>query len=1014
MTTFSIVIPTYRAGDYLDACLDSVAMQDYGNWEALVVLDGPDCRCAELVRDRARRNKRFRLIEKPVNEGLHLARMTGAHYARNEYVLFLDADDELLPGVLRSLADAVNADANADIVHFSLKAKAADGFDSTTAMKFEQWANADLPPHAGPEMFVPTFCRYGGYMRDWNMAHRLFTRGLLAEAFPLMTNTRLERAEDAYEYLVVSSLANREISRNDIVGYRYNIGRGVTNAHVLSAAEFARQGRQYAACCEAARAYGAQASGIPGISDAVDGLVAKLHEAVGTDWHERVAESDKQECARVLAETIGAVATAEQLARVARDDAYEALQRPEARDMLTEHAGATLHLADALLEEHKAIPSARCVRYRYLALVHLGDIAKSVEHEIERQNMQEQSIRIFVSTHKEVATFKSDILQAVQVGTARSDNRLACARFFDNEGENISELNPQYCELTTQYWAWKNVNADYYGFCHYRRYFDFSETNHAENSFGEVPSQTIDARAQQEYGLDDKTIRNVVEGCDVITTRFQNLRTFPIAANTPAEQYAEAPHLKSEDLDAVVAVLKRLYPDYAEDADTFLNGNHACFCNMFIMKKDLFLDYSTWLFAILDEFMHGVDFSTYSKEGLRTPGHLAERLLNVYLLHLKRTQPELTFRELQCVHFADPGSRASLAPLFVERPHQDVIPVVFAADNAYVPMVATSIASLLSNASPTSYYDIVLLERGITNANKKLLGQMVENYPWGHIRFIDANPFVAQYALSTNNAHIGNETYYRFLIQDLLPFYDKVLYLDSDLVIEGDVSELFAIDLGDQLLAAAHDIDYLGNLNMKDGIRRAYTRDVLHMENPYRYFQAGVLVMNTRELRKLHTVDEWLTIASNPSYIYNDQDVLNAACENRVVYLNYAWNVMHDCGNRVANVFSFAPGSAYDAYLASRADPKIIHYAGFEKPWKFPLCDYSAAFWKYAHLTPFYEQLLFAVQGASGGYAAPYAPHEPAMSDTNPLRRVLDPLMPLGTRRREVFKALGRLVQGKH
>ena len=56
----------------------------------------------------------------------------------------------------------------------------------------------------------------------------------------------------------------------------------------------------------------------------------------------------------------------------------------------------------------------------------------------------------------------------------------------DDEGENISDKNPMYCELTAQYWAWKNLDADYYGFCHYRRYFNFSDTVYEEDPWGNV------------------------------------------------------------------------------------------------------------------------------------------------------------------------------------------------------------------------------------------------------------------------------------------------------------------------------------------------------------------------------------------------------------------------------------------------------------------------------------------------------------------------------------------------
>lgn len=77
--------------------------------------------------------------------------------------------------------------------------------------------------------------------------------------------------------------------------------------------------------------------------------------------------------------------------------------------------------------------------------------------------------------------------------------------------------------------AWKNIDADYYGFCHYRRYFDFSDTPHEENPYGEIMDDYIDAAAAKKYGLDDENIANVVKQYDVITTPFGNLEKSSIS-----------------------------------------------------------------------------------------------------------------------------------------------------------------------------------------------------------------------------------------------------------------------------------------------------------------------------------------------------------------------------------------------------------------------------------------------------------------------------------------------------
>ena len=136
-------------------------------------------------------------------------------------------------------------------------------------------------------------------------------------------------------------------------------------------------------------------------------------------------------------------------------------------------------------------------------------------------------------------------------------------------------------------------------------------------------------------------------------------------------------------------------------------------------------------------------------------------------------------------------------------------------------------------------------------------------------------------------------------------------------------------------------------------------------------------------------------------------------------YLDPSWNVMHDCDGRVEKVFSFAPAEVYDRYREAYAAPRIVHYAGYEKPWKPGPCDERGLWWSYARRTPLYEEALalLAAQAAPPPPAPEPAPevpqHERAVSEESGLRRVLDPLLPLGSRRREWAKALGRALRGR-
>lgn len=620
-------------------------------------------------------------------------------------------------------------------------------------------------------------------------------------------------------------------------------------------------------------------------------------------------------------------------------------------------------------------------------------------------------IAIFVSTHKPVHRFESSIMQLVQVGAAQAKVRFADT-LHDDEGENISERNPAYCELTTQYWAWKqNLDVDYVGFCHYRRYFDFNPEHHTENSYGEVIDGYIDEASAVAYHLDDASIVRAVRGYDVVTTGVNDIRRFMGPRATMRTHYAKAPALFERDLDHMMDILVAHHPEYAPDVRTFLEGHEACFCNMFIMRKDIFDAYCAWLFPLLDEFMATSDMSRYSKEALRTPGHLAERLLNIYLIHQRRQGMAWRHKEMQCVHFEHPERHADLAPLPTDdaRP---VVPVAFAADDAYVPMVTTTIHSMLTHASDDVRFDIVVLHRDITPEHQATMKAFLEQPGTVYLRFVDVSDIIGRYRLTTNNPHISVETYYRFLVQELLPFYDKVLYLDSDLIVLDDVAKLYALDMGECQVAAARDIDFAGNLNMKDGKRRRYAQDVLGMTEPFDYFQAGVLVLNTRAMRAAHSIEEWLTIAGDERYIYNDQDVLNAQCEGSVVFIDPSWNVMTDCAGRIKLVFAQAPADFFDAYQQARACERIVHYAGFEKPWNTPDCDRAELYWRYARETPFYEALLARLGGAKPRKRTSTA-HARVLSAESGLRRVLDPLVPVGSARREVAKSLVRTITRK-
>lgn len=1009
MPALSIVVPAYNVGDYLEECLNSLKNQSLTDIEVIVVDDCGSDNCAQIADAFSLEDDRFKVIHHSENKGTHLTRRDGVLEASGDYIFFVDGDDALSEDMCEQLyADLQRQPV--DIFHFGLTVIPANNTSPEEVRAFEQFNNQPTPESHGLQILRDIYDEQLGYKVDWRFTQRVYNAALLKQAFQQMTTNRLGRSQDGYECFVVTALAETYRSNKGIRGYKYYYGRGISGTSDISARKFGQYCKHFKADFDATFAFAAQQNdGI--VQQCAQGFQHKATEILANDWKVRVSEEEKAEAAQLMADVFGNAITARELYRFIRDNAYKYLQDNNDINVseLMEWNRIAQTVSDVSLENEREVK--RFVQMRNKALEHLREVEQQSEKLMVRETYTNQPIRIFVTTHKEVDIPEGHILQPVQVGPK---NRRFPWALQDDAGENIADKNPMYCELTTQYWAWKNVDAEYYGFCHYRRYFNFSSTDYKENAYGEIMDDYIDAKAIAKYGLDDQTMRESIEGYDVITTRFGDLRTIIDGHGTPKVVWEAAPKLIDEDLHRMYDIVCEMQPEYKQDAITFLNGHQSCFCNMFIMRKTIFQDYCAWLFPLLEEFERRTDMSLYSKEALRTPGHLAERLLNIYLLHHKRIGSSWKTKELQCVHFTSPEPQEQIEELLgIENP-ASIVPVVFAADDNYVPQLATTMYSAMSNADTSRFYDIVVLQRNITwDKQQRLKAFFKQQFNNMELRFINVDRLVSGVDLSTNNAHISVETYYRFLIQEVLPFYNKVLYLDSDIVINGNIAELFDTELGDNLLAAVHDIDFLGNLNMKDGKRLKYNREVLGMKNPYEYFQAGVLVLNTKAMREQYSIAQWLTFASNPEYIYNDQDVLNVHCEGKVTFLDWNWNVMHDCANRVANVFSYAPNDAFDAYQESRQNPLIIHYAGFEKPWKNPDCDFASYYWRYARQTPFYERLIKKIEHNNALVGVQRVHHENAIGEGNPIRKIIDPIAPLGSPQREAAKAIVRTLRGR-
>ena len=274
------------------------------------------------------------------------------------------------------------------------------------------------------------------------------------------------------------------------------------------------------------------------------------------------------------------------------------------------------------------------------------------------------------------------------------------------------------------------------------------------------------------------------------------------------------------------------------------------------------------------------------------------------------------------------------------------IPVVFATDENWGIFLSVVIKSILETSSESNNYDLIVLEEQLSEDVKKKLQFVIKDKSNFSLRFINMTPYL-------NN--IGRElfpekrewtiaTYYRLFIPVIFQNYEKVIYLDTDVILLKDISLLYLTDLENNYLAAAVDVAATSLTFHKDFMKKFNLQG--------EYFNDGILVFNIhndldllpKSIQCLQTHKDLPAVA---------QDVNNIVCYKKIKKLPLAWNFFNYEDPK--SWFSRAPfeTSYIKEYLAlDLTHINLIHYVGC-KPWKYPAAKYADLWWNYANQLPF-------------------------------------------------------------
>lgn len=250
---------------------------------------------------------------------------------------------------------------------------------------------------------------------------------------------------------------------------------------------------------------------------------------------------------------------------------------------------------------------------------------------------ESSKIRIVVAAHKPYWMPSDPMYVPVSVGAFDKDSIPGFVP--DSVGDNISKKNPRYCELTALYWAWKNIDADYIGLVHYRRYF----AGHGER--GILRS--------------DEALR-LISSDSVVLPRKRNYYI-----ETVGSHYAHT--FDATHIDVVRKALQELSPDVLEAFELHLNSRSGHIWNMNIMRRDILDKWCSWLFPLLREVEARIVFDGMTPFEARVVGRLSERLIDPWLLvnGLKYTETDVI--EMEKVNWLQKGSSFLAAKFFGRR-----------------------------------------------------------------------------------------------------------------------------------------------------------------------------------------------------------------------------------------------------------------------------------------------------------------------------------------------------------
>lgn len=566
-----------------------------------------------------------------------------------------------------------------------------------------------------------------------------------------------------------------------------------------------------------------------------------------------------------------------------------------------------------------------------------------------------KKIHIAVACHKKSNLPVNPILVPVQVGAAGAKQRMNMAQ--DDEGINISLKNSSYCELTAQYWEWKNIEADYYGLCHYRRFLCFKHPEKVvRNDRDHIIAEVLDEVNIKRFGLNDESsMRRVIEENDAIVGEYEQIKKLYTPRGKQSTAYkhwtaCDRALIHIADLERMLAILDELDPQIGADTREYLELDVFTGFNCFVLRKDLFDQLCSLEFKVLEQLEQEVDLSRYSTQCSRIFGFMGEIISSAFLYHLEKSgKYRVKHVPILFFNYTDDTQIQPLA-------EKEAVNVLFFCDSR-VELFSVLWYSFLCNISAARVYHAVICLGNANEINKEMLLEMANAKDNISIQIIDSVPIqnqIRERYFSSSKESVP--------VLPMLPYYlqgfQEMLVITNNTLINDSLDELWDHPLpSGKVIAAPLDALMLAKVNdIFPETEYTYLKE--QMRDPYQYHSIHCMKINLKAYRDQYTPEQVTKFYYNPHKgLRNADEILNVAFEDLFETVHQRWGTWYDSSWYLTKQLPYMPKNTYLEMMQARKNAAVIAYSE-KNPWELSLNALTKVYWENARQTPYYDFLL--------------------------------------------------------